>query len=104
MTRNEYLAMHGGEPPPDYDPRPALPPKRKRRKKRREPELRIQTREEALRELMAAPEPDAPESAQPVVVDGAEVVRLRRCPSCRTKNKGDSYKCRKCGALLNPSQ
>jgi hypothetical protein len=31
---------------------------------------------------------------------GAFVVRIQRCESCHAKNRGDSYRCSKCGDLL----
>jgi predicted RNA-binding Zn-ribbon protein involved in translation (DUF1610 family) len=99
MTRNEYLELHGVEPPPSFGSERALPPpKPKKRKKKKEPEMRILTHQEALAEIEG--EDDAERDDQPE--GGAEIVRLKKCRSCRTKNRGDAYKCSKCGAIFSP--
>jgi|HubBroStandDraft_1064217.scaffolds.fasta_scaffold340730_2 hypothetical protein len=99
MTRNEYLELHGVEPPPSLliHERVLPAPKPKTRTRTKDPEIRILTHEEALAEVEAeldAERGDEPESA-------AEIVHLKKCRTCRTKNKGDAYKCSKCGAIFS---
>jgi hypothetical protein len=38
-----------------------------------------------------------------VKAGGVEIVRLMKCRKCKTKNKGDAYKCRNCGAVIGIS-
>jgi hypothetical protein len=55
----------------------------------------------ALRE----PSRPGPMKARPTVprsadTDGPELVRLITCVDCGTKNRGDTYNCTRCGALM----